>query len=153
MPGKVNPVIPEVVNQVAFHIAGNDVTISMAVEAGQMELNAFEPVVLHCLFDSISELTRAVNSFTVNCVQGIQANKDRCAELLDSSVGIVTALCLYIGYAKAATLAKEALKRDITVRQLILSKALMTEEEVNRILDMDQMTRPGINGKLSRVES
>lgn len=153
MPGKVNPVIPEAVNQVAFHIAGNDITISMAVEAGQMELNAFEPVILHCLFESISELTHTVDSFTINCVQGIKANKDRCAELLDSSVGVVTALCPYIGYAKAAALAKEALKHDVTVRQLILSKELMSEDEVDRILDLDNMTRPGINGKLSALES
>lgn len=152
MPGKVNPVIPEAVNQVAFRIVGNDVTISMAVEAGQMELNAFEPVILHCLFESISNLTHSVNSFTTNCVQGIKANKDRCAELLDSSVGVVTALCPYIGYTKAAALAKEALKHDVTVRQLILSKALMSEAEVDRILDLNNMTRPGISGKLFPVK-
>lgn len=149
MPGKVNPVIPEVVSQVAFRIVGNDVTISMAVESGQLELNAFEPVILHCLFQSISELTGAVRTFTINCVQGIQANRDRCAELLDSSVGIVTALCPYIGYARASALAREALKKDVTVRQLILARNIMSEEEVDLILDLDKMTRPGISGKVA----
>ena len=109
MPGKVNPVIPEVVSQVAFHIIGHDVTITMAAEAGQMELNAFEPVVFYNLFDSITTLTHAVDTLTDNCIIGITANEERCQKLLDASVGITTALCPYIGYKKAASLAKESL--------------------------------------------
>jgi len=147
MPGKVNPVIPEVVNQVAFRIAGNDVTIAMAVEAGQFELNAFEPVIFDALFQSISILDRAVRTFTVNCVEGITANEERCNELLGASVGIVTALCPYIGYTQAAALAKEALKKRIPIRQLLLDKEILTKEEADRILDAYGMTTPGVAGK------
>lgn len=147
MPGKVNPVIPEVVNQVAFRVTGNDVTVSMAVEAGQFELNAFEPVVFDALFQSITMLDRAVHTFTVNCVDGITANEERCNELLNSSVGIVTALCPYIGYAQAATLAKEALKKRIPIRTLLIEKNILTAEEANRILDVYSMTQPGVPGK------
>lgn len=147
MPGKVNPVIPEVVNQVAFRVVGNDVTISMAVEAGQMELNAFEPVIFCCLFQSIDQLAHAVHTFAVNCVAGITANEDRCEELLESSVGIVTALCPYIGYTKAATLAKEALEKRVPIRKLVLEQGLMTAQQLESILDVDNMTRPGISGK------
>lgn len=147
MPGKVNPVIPEVVNQVAFRVAGNDVTISMAVEAGQMELNAFEPVIFYSLFQSISILTNAVRTFTVNCVEGITANEDRCEELLGSSVGIITALCPHIGYARASALAKEALNRNIPIRQLILSRKILTEEQIDAVLDIHKMTQPGIIGR------
>lgn len=151
MPGKVNPVIPEVVNQVAFRIVGNDVTISMAVEAGQMELNAFEPVIFHSLFESIGILTNAVNTFTVNCVDGIIANEERCQELLGSSVGIVTALCPYIGYSDAAALAKEALDKEVPIRQLVQSRHILTEDKLDDVLDIYKMTQPGINGKPSPI--
>ena len=147
MPGKVNPVIPEVVNQVAFRIVGNDVTVSMAVEAGQFELNAFEPVVFEALFQSIKMLDRAVDTFTVNCVDGITANEERCNELLNASVGIVTALCPYIGYAQAATLAKEALAKRIPIRTLLMEKDILTAEEAERVLDVYSMTQPGVAGK------
>ena len=147
MPGKVNPVIPEVVNQVAFRIAGNDVTVSMAVEAGQFELNAFEPVVFDALFQSITILDRAVRTFAVNCVDGITANEERCNELLGASVGIVTALCPYIGYAQAAKLAKEALAKKIPIRTLLIDNGILTAEEASRILDVYSMTQPGVAGK------
>ena len=147
MPGKVNPVIPEVVNQVAFRVAGNDVTISMAVEAGQFELNAFEPVVFDALFQSITALTGAVNTLTVNCVEGITANEQRCLDLLNASVGTITAVCPYIGYAQAATLAKEALKTGIPVRKLLLERGVLTIEEMENILNAHNMTKPGIPGK------
>lgn len=147
MPGKVNPVIPEVVNQVAFRIMGNDVTVSMAVEAGQFELNAFEPVVFEALFQSIKMLDRAVQTFTVNCVEGITANEERCNELLNASVGIVTALCPYIGYAQAASLAKEALAKRIPIRTLLLEKNILTPEETDRVLNVYSMTQPGVTGK------
>ena len=110
MPGKVNPIIPEVVSQVAFNIIGNDFTITMAAEAGQLELNAFEPVLFYNLFESIETLKNATTTLVDNCIVGITANKDRCEELLNSSIGIVTALCPYIGYKKSADIAKKALK-------------------------------------------
>ena len=147
MPGKVNPVIPEVVNQAAFRVAGNDVTISMAVEAGQFELNAFEPVVFDALFQSITVLDNAVKTFTVNCVDGITANQERCQELLDASVGIVTALCPYIGYAKAAKLAKKALARRTPIRSLLEEEKVLSPEEIQKILDVYGMTEPGVSGK------
>ncbi|GAA0805974.1 aspartate ammonia-lyase [Clostridium sp. AF19-22AC] len=147
MPGKVNPVIPEVVNQVAFNIIGNDVTITMAAEAGQLELNAFEPIVFYCLFQSIDTLAYAVETFVDNCVSGITANRERCKELVDNSVGIVTALCPHVGYAKAASLAKTAVKTGESVRKLILEEGLLNEEELNEILDVKNMTEPGISGK------
>lgn len=147
MPGKVNPVIPEVVNQVAFNIIGNDVTITMAAEAGQLELNAFEPIVFYCLFQSIDTLAYAVETFVDNCVKGITANKERCKELVDNSVGIVTAICPHVGYAKAASLAKAAIKTGVSVRKLILDEGLLNEEELEEILDVKNMTEPGISGK------
>lgn len=147
MPGKVNPVIPEVVNQVAFNIIGNDVTITMAAEAGQLELNAFEPIVFYCLFQSIDTLAYAVETFVDNCVSGITANRKRCKELVDNSVGIVTALCPHVGYAKAASLAKTAIKTGKPVRKLILEEGLLNEEELAEILDVKNMTEPGISGK------
>ena len=147
MPGKVNPVIPEVVNQVAFRITGNDVTVSMAVEAGQFELNAFEPVVFESLFQSIKMLDHAAVTFKINCVDGITANADRCEELLESSVGIITAICPYIGYTQAAALAKEALKKNIPVRSLLIERNIISAKEAEKILDVYAMTQPGVPGK------
>jgi len=147
MPGKVNPVIPEVVSQVAYKIAGNDVTIAMAVEAGQMELNAFEPVIFESLFQSITILSNAAVTFADNCISGITANEERCRELVDSSVGIITALCPHIGYAHAAKIAKEALAEQIPVKDLIMRENILSEEELNKILNAYGMTEPGISGK------
>ena len=141
MPGKVNPVIPEVVSQVAFAVVGNDVTISMAAESGQLELNAFEPVILYKLFESLTCLTGAVKTLTVNCIVGIVANKERCETLVHNSVGIVTALCPYLGYKKSAELAKEALAKDVRIRDLILQYRLMDEERLDKILDPYSMTQ------------
>ncbi len=140
MPGKVNPVIPEVVSQVAFLVIGNDMTVSMAAEGGQLELNAFEPVIFYKLFESMTCLTNAIKTLTVNCIEGIKANKKHCEELMHSSVGVVTALCPYIGYKKAAEIAKEALKRDMKVKDLVLWYGLMDKEELERILDPYAMT-------------
>lgn len=147
MPGKVNPVIPEVVNQVAFNIIGNDMTITMAAEAGQLELNAFEPIVFYCLFQSIDTLTYAVETFIDNCVSGITANEKRCRELVENSVGTITALCPHIGYQEAADLAKEAITSNRSIRDLILEKGILNEEQLNKILDPMNMTEPGISGK------
>ncbi len=142
MPGKVNPVIPEVVSQVAFNVIGNDVTISMASEAGQMELNAFEPVMFYNVFESITTLTHAIDTLVEHCIRGITANRERCADLLEHSVGTVTALCPYIGYKKAAEIAKESIKTGVPLRKLILEKGLMDEEKLKEILDPLKMTYP-----------
>lgn len=148
MPGKVNPVIPEVVSQVAFHVVGHDMTITMAAEAGQMELNAFEPVVFYNLFDSITTLKEAVETLVDNCIKGITANRERCKELMESSVGIVTALCPYIGYKKSADIAKTALKTGRTVREIVLENELMDEKTLKQVLNPYAMTeRSGVEVK------
>ena len=147
MPGKVNPVIPEVVNQVAFNVIGNDVTITMAAEAGQLELNAFEPIIFYCLFQSIDTLGYAVQTFVDNCVTGITANETRCRYFVENSVGIITAICPYVGYQKAAEIAKEAIKTGESVKKLIIEQGILTEEQMDEILDPVQMTEPGISGK------
>ena len=147
MPGKVNPVIPEVVNQVAFLIIGNDMTVTMASEGGQLELNAFEPIIFYCLFQSIGTLTYAVHTFVDNCVTGITANEERCRELVEGSVGVITALTPHIGYQHAADIAKRAILTGQSVRKLILQEKLLTPEEVDTILDPMNLTRPGIPGK------
>ena len=147
MPGKVNPVIPEVVNQVAFNIIGNDVTITMAAEAGQLELNAFEPIIFYCMFQSIDTLAYAVQTFIDNCVAGITANENRCRQLVENSIGIVTAICPHLGYEKSAKIAKEALATGESVRAIILREGLLTAEELDSILDPVHMTEPGISRK------
>ena len=147
MPGKVNPVIPEVVNQVAFNAIGNDMTITMAAEAGQLELNAFEPIIFYCLFQSIDTIAYAVNTFVDNCVIGITANETRCRYFVENSVGLITAICPYVGYQKAAEIAKEAIKTGESVRKLIIEKGLLTKEQMDEIMDPVQMTEPGISGK------
>ena len=147
MPGKVNPVIPEVVNQVAFNAIGNDMTITMAAEAGQLELNAFEPIIFYCLFQSIDTIAYAVNTFVDNCVIGITANETRCRYFVENSVGIITAICPYVGYQKAAEIAKEAIKTGESVRKLNIERGLLTKEQMDEIMDPVQMTEPGISGK------
>lgn len=147
MPGKVNPVIPEVINQVAFLIIGNDMTVTMAAEGGQLELNAFEPIIFYCLFQSIGTLTYAVHTFVDNCVTGITANEERCRELVESSVGVITALTPHIGYQHAADIAKRAIVTGQSIRKLILQEKLLTEEEIDMILDPMNLTKPGIPGK------
>lgn len=147
MPGKVNPVIPEVVNQVAFNIIGNDMTVTMAAEAGQLELNAFEPIIFYNLIQSVETLTYAVHTFVDNCVTGITANRERCRDLVENSVGIITALCPHVGYEKAAQLAKQAIETGASVRKLILDEGLLDQEALDKILDPYSMTEPGISGK------
>ena len=141
MPGKINPVIPEVVSQVAFNIIGNDATITMAAESGQLELNPFEPVLFYNLFESIETLASAINTFEVNCVSGIKANKERCKELVENSVSIVTALCPYLGYKKSASIAKESLKTGVSVRNIVLKEGLMSEQKLNEVLNILTMTQ------------
>jgi aspartate ammonia-lyase len=146
MPGKVNPVIPEVVNQVAFAIAGADVTVTMAAEAGQLQLNAFEPVIAYSLLQSTAWMTQACLTLRVNCITGITANEDRLEALVSTSVGVITALIPLIGYQQAATLAKEALHSGRRVADLVVEAGLMTREDVERELAPDRLsgeTPPG----------
>lgn len=140
MPGKVNPVIPEVVSQAAFDIIGNDCAITMAAEAGQLELNAFEPVLFYKIFESIDCLEGAVMTFVDNCVSGITANRENCRNHLEESVGTVTALCPYIGYMKAAKIAKESLKTGVPVAKLVLNEKLLSAEMLDSIMDPVAMT-------------
>ena len=142
MPGKVNPVIPEVVTQVAFAVVGNDCTITLAAEAGQLELNAFEPVIFYKLFESLTCMKNAVKTLTVNCVKGIKSNRKRCEDLLYESVGTVTALCPYLGYKTSAELAKEALKRNVRIKDLVRERHLLSDELLDKILDPFAMTEP-----------
>lgn len=147
MPGKINPVIPEVVSQIAFNIIGNDLTITMAAEAGQLELNAFEPVLFYNLYESIETLTKGVDTFIVNCIEGITANEQHCKELVENSVGIITALCPHIGYKTSAKIAMNAIETGEPIRKLIVKEEILDEEELDIILDPYGMTKPGISGK------
>jgi aspartate ammonia-lyase len=142
MPGKVNPVIPEVVNQVAFEVIGNDMTVTMAAEAGQLQLNAFEPVIAHSLFKSISHLAAACRTLAERCVRGITANAPRARHLLDESTALVTALNPYIGYARASEVAKEALATGRRVYDLVLERKLLSREELDAVLKPEVLTQP-----------
>ena len=142
MPGKINPVIPEVVSQVSFLVIGHDATICAAAEAGQLELNAFEPVLYYQLFESITAMTAAVDTFVENCILGITANEEKCYNDVERSTGPVTAMAPYIGYQRSAAIAKESLKTGTPVREIILRDGIMTEEELNKLLDARAMTEP-----------
>jgi aspartate ammonia-lyase len=141
MPGKVNPVIPEVVNEVAFVVAGADVTMTMAAEAGQLQLNAFEPVMAHVLFESLQWMTAAMATLRENCVAGITANRERLAAQTASSVGVITALIPHIGYAAASKLAKEALATNANIADLVVSSGLLTRDQVTEMLTPERLTR------------
>ena len=134
MPGKVNPVIPEVVNQIAFAVVGADMTVTMAVEGGQLQLNAFEPVIAHSIFQSITWMRRGMQTLRVNCIDGITANRERLGAMVGASVGVVTALTPFIGYAEAAALAKTALLTGRNVGDLVVEAGLMSLEEVTKQL-------------------
>ena len=135
MPGKVNPVIPEVVNQVCFKVIGNDTTVSFAAEAGQLQLNVMEPVITESLFESLIWLKNAIETLTEECVLGITVNKERCMEMVKNSIGIVTALNPYIGYKTSTKVAKEALDTNRSVYDIVLEKGLMTQEKLDEALD------------------
>ncbi|MCK6475616.1 MAG: aspartate ammonia-lyase [Phycisphaerales bacterium] len=139
MPGKVNPVIPEVVNQVCFRVIGSDMTISMAAEAGQLELNVMEPVIAACIFESQMLFINAAASLRVNCIDGITANEDVCRRLVEQSIGIVTALNPVLGYDTATQLAAEALRSGKGVVDLVREKKLLTDQEIRRVLDPRRM--------------
>ena len=142
MPGKVNPVMPEVVNQVCFDIIGKDVTITMASEAGQLELNVMEPIIALALFEGIERLCNAVRSLQDRCIKGITANKEHCRKLVEHSIGIVTALNPYIGYEASASIAKEALETGGSVVELVLKRNLLSKERIDEILSPEHMLHP-----------
>ena len=144
MPGKVNPVIPEVVSQVAFAVVGNDTTVTMSVEAGQLELNAFEPVIFYKLFESLRALKGAIYTLRVNCIDGITANKEELLEEVEKCVGLVTALAPHIGYEKSSQIAHKAQDTGKTVRELVIEEELLDESELDKILDFKKMITPGI---------
>lgn len=140
MPGKVNPVIPEVVNQVAFSVIGADATVTAAAEGGQLQLNAFEPVIAHSILQSLAWMTNACYTLRVNCVDGITANISRLAAQVESSVGVVTALTPYIGYAASASLAHTALTTNASIAELVVSNGLMTAVEVAQVLSPGRLS-------------
>ncbi|GAB2887762.1 aspartate ammonia-lyase [Uliginosibacterium flavum] len=142
MPGKVNPVIPEVVNQIAFEVIGNDVTVSFAAEAGQLQLNAFEPIIAHSLFKSVAHLRQGCLTLAERCVKGITANPDRMRESVRNSIGIVTALNPYIGYANATDVATEAHLSGASVYDIVLARGLLSREQLDEILKPEALTSP-----------
>ena len=145
MPGKVNPVIPEVVNQIAFEVIGNDITVTMAAEGGQLQLNAFEPIIAHSLFKSLYHLAAGCRTLGERCVRGITANRERARRLLDESTALVTALTPFIGYARSTEIAQEALATGARVYDLVLQKKLMGREELDKLLSPEMLTQPRSN--------
>jgi aspartate ammonia-lyase len=142
MPGKVNPVIPEVVNQVCFEVIGGDVTVTLAAEGGQLQLNVFEPIIAYRLLNSMTILTRACEVLKTRCVEGITANVERMRHFVEHSIGIVTALVPIIGYEKSTQIAKQALDTGRGVYELVLESGLMTRVELDRALNPETMTQP-----------
>lgn len=142
MPGKVNPVVPEVVNQVAFQVIGNDLTITLAAEAGQLQLNVMEPILALNLFQSIDMLTAAIDTLRLRCIRGITANRERCREMVEGSIGVVTAVAPALGYERASEVAREALETGRPVRDLILEKGYLSTSELDDLLSIEAMTRP-----------
>lgn len=139
MPGKVNPVIPEVVNQVCFKVYGNDLTVTFAAEAGQLQLNVMEPVLCQSIIESIVFVQRAIDTLRTKCIDGITANREVCLNMVKNSIGIVTALNPYIGYKNSTKIAKEALETGKSVYDLVLEKGLLSQEKLDNILDPKNM--------------
>jgi aspartate ammonia-lyase len=142
MPGKVNPIIPEVVNQVAFEVVGNDLTVTMASEGGQLQLNAFEPIIAWSLFKSIKHLTAACETLRINCIDDITANSELLLQRVRASAGLVTSLNPYIGYEAATQVAAEAIQTGRTVSELVLARGLMTEAQLAEVLRPEVLTQP-----------
>ncbi|HYG54326.1 MAG TPA: aspartate ammonia-lyase [Burkholderiales bacterium] len=142
MPGKVNPVIPEVVNQIAFEVIGNDMTVTMAAEAGQLQLNAFEPIIAHSLFKSLQHLASGCRTLADRCVRGIQANPERARRLLDESTALVTALTPILGYSRSAEIARDALATNRRVYDLVLEKGWMSASQLDDVLRPEILTQP-----------
>ncbi|WP_444901185.1 aspartate ammonia-lyase [Microbulbifer sp. SSSA007] len=142
MPGKVNPVIPEVVNQVAYQVIGNDLTITLAAESGQLQLNVMEPVIAFNLLQSMRLMTQAMDTLAQRCISGVTANEEHCLQMVENSIGLITAVNPFIGYENATRIAKQALITGASVKQLILEDGLLSEEELNDILAPENMTQP-----------
>jgi len=142
MPGKINPIIPEVVNQVAFEVIGNDVTVTMAAEAGQLELNAMEPVIAYNLFTSIDMLEKACHTLALRCIDGITANAEHCRRTVENSIGLVTALNPLLGYEKSTEIAAEAMRTGGSVYQIVLEKGYLSKAELDEALKPENMTHP-----------
>ena len=142
MPGKVNPVIPEVVNQIAYKVIGNDLTVTLGAEAGQLQLNVMEPVIAQSIFESIEMLKNGMFTLKHRCVDGITANEDQCRALVENSIGLVTALNPKLGYEVSSALAKEALETGRRLYDLVLEKKLLTKEQLDEILKPENMIGP-----------
>ncbi len=142
MPGKVNPVIPEVINQIAFKVIGNDLTVNLAAESGQLELNVMEPVIVQSIFESIEMLKNGMFTLRTRCIEGITANVEHCRDLVHNSIGLVTALNPVLGYETCTRLAREALEKNRGVYELVLEKKLLTKEELDRLLLPENMIKP-----------
>ncbi len=147
MPGKVNPVIAEVLNQTCYQVIGNDLAVSLAVENGQFELNVMEPVMAFNIFNSLSYMTNAVNTFVDNLLLDLTANEEQCSYWVSRSVGVITALLPHIGYENASAIAKEAYETNLPVKDIILQRKLLTRNEIDIILSPIEMTHPGIAGE------
>lgn len=147
MPGKVNPVIPEAINQIAFQVMGNHLTVTKATEAGQLELNVFEPVLFANLFQSLDILRRGTKIFRERAISGITVNKEVCLLYVERSAGLVTALAPHIGYKLSSEIAKEAIKLNKNIRDLVIEKGILSEEDLDIILDINNLTSPGISGE------
>lgn len=153
MPGKINPVICEVVNQIAYQVVGNDATIAMAAENGQLELNVMKPVLVFNLLESITVLENGVQVFGKYAIDGITANIDACKEMVERSITLVTAINPYVGYEKATEVAKTAMETNRPIREICVENGILTEEEADRILNLEQLTKPGIAGSAQETSS
>ncbi|MBI5048581.1 MAG: aspartate ammonia-lyase [Deltaproteobacteria bacterium] len=151
MPGKVNPVMAEMLNMVSFQVMGNDLTIAMAAQAGQLELNVMMPVINHNMLQSLEILKNSVKAFTDRCVKGIKANKTRCREMAEKSVGIATVLNPFVGYQAAASVAKEAVAGGKTIKEIVLRNGILSKKEIEKILDTMAMTRPRVVRKSDKA--
>jgi aspartate ammonia-lyase len=138
MPGKVNPVIPEVVNQVAFLVMGHDITVTLCAEGGQLQLNAFEPTIGYCVLNSLRMLTAAIETLRVRCIEGIDVDRERCESLVRGSIGLVPAL----GYENSSRVARRALIEKRTVADVVLDEGLLTQVQLDELLQLEAMTRP-----------
>jgi len=147
MPGKVNPVMPEMLNMVCYHVMGNDQTVALCGQAGQLELNVMMPILAYNLIQSCQVLRGGVEAFTERCVRGITVDRERCRRYAEGSMGLATALNPYIGYSAAAKVAQEALARGVSLRQVVLERGLLSADELDAILDARRMTEPGIPGQ------
>ena len=148
MPGKVNPSVPEMVNQVCYQVMGCDVTVAAAAEAGQLELNVMMPVIAWNALHMSTILRESMKVLRIRCVDGIEADAARCRELLDRSTAVATALNPYIGYAVTAEIAKESVRTGRPIRELVLERGLMDTRKLDEVLSAENMTRPGIAGEV-----